>query len=84
MEKTDRACFNVVDRQGRTGLHYAAALSEYDDIGMYGWLMNMGYDKTPTDNVRKYSKLVGRRVWVEKNSTWKPKPKLLTTSSALP
>ena len=52
MEKTDRACFNVVDRNGRTGLHYAAALSEFDDTGMYGWLMNMGYDKTQQDYVR--------------------------------
>ena len=46
MEKTDRACFNVVDRNGRTALHYGAALSEYDDIEMYGWLMNIGYDKS--------------------------------------
>lgn len=52
MEKTDRACFNIVDRNGRTGLHYAAALSQYDDIGMYGWLMNMGYDKSQQDYVR--------------------------------
>ena len=52
MEKTDRACFNAVDRQGRNALFYAAALSEFDDIGMYGWLMNMGYDKNHLDNVR--------------------------------
>ena len=53
MEKTDRACFNIVDRNGRTGLHYAAALSQYDDIGMYGWLMNMGYDKSQQDYYAK-------------------------------
>ena len=51
MEKTDRACFNVPDRHGRNALFYAAALSEFDDIGMYGWLMNMGYDKNYEDNV---------------------------------
>ena len=53
MEKTDRACFNVSDRQGRTALFHAAVLSEFDDIGMYGWLMNMGYDKNHQDNVSK-------------------------------
>ena len=51
MEKTDRACFNVPDRHGRNALFYGAALSEFDDIGMYGWLMNMGYDKNHEDNV---------------------------------
>ena len=51
MEKTDRACFNVTDRNGRTALHYAAALSEFDDTGMYGWLTNTGCDTTHTDNV---------------------------------
>lgn len=61
MEKTDRACFNVVDRHGRTALHYAAALSEFDDIGMYGWLMNMGYDKAHEDNV-SYSKIAQLQV----------------------
>ena len=39
--------------QGRTALFHAAALSEFDDIGMYGWLMNMGYDKNHQDNVSK-------------------------------
>lgn len=59
MEKTDRACFNVTDRNGRTALHYGAALSEFDDVGMYGWLMTMGYDKTHTDNVRLLKNGVG-------------------------
>ena len=53
MEKTDRACFNTIDRNGRTALHYAAALSEFDEQGMYGWLMNTGADNTHQDNVSK-------------------------------
>ena len=60
MEKTDRACFNVPDRHGRNALFYGAALSEFDDIGMYGWLMNMGYDKNHEDNVS----------WTEKQPKW--------------
>ena len=55
MEKTDRACFNTIDRNGRTALHYAAALSEFDEQGMYGWLMNTGADNTHQDNVSKVS-----------------------------
>lgn len=53
MEKTDRAVFNTVDRNGRTALHYAAALSEFDDHGMYGWLLNMGADRAHADNFMK-------------------------------
>ena len=44
--------FPYIDRNGRTALHYAAALSEFDDTGMYGWLMNSGYDSAHQDNVR--------------------------------
>ena len=41
----------LLDRNGRTALHYAAALSEFDEQGMYGWLMNTGADNTHQDNV---------------------------------
>ena len=51
MEKTDRGCINVVDRQGRSALFYAAAMAHDDDHAMYGWLLQMGADKDHTDNV---------------------------------
>ena len=47
--------FPYIDRNGRTALHYAAALSEFDDTGMYGWLMNSGYDSAHQDNVRNFN-----------------------------
>ena len=54
MEKTDRAVLKVVDRQGRSALHYSAGIAAEDDNGMYGWLMQMGADRTHADNVRLF------------------------------
>ena len=51
LEKTDRAVLKAVDRDGRSALHYAAAFSQEDDCAMFGWLMQMGADKTQADNV---------------------------------
>jgi ankyrin repeat protein len=51
LEKTDRAVTKAVDRDGRSALHYAAAFSPEDDCAMFGWLMQMGADKSQADNV---------------------------------
>ena len=56
LEKTDRACLNTVDRNGRSALFYAAAAN--DELhGLYGWLLQMGADIDHTDNVLIYKYL---------------------------
>ena len=52
-EKTDRACLNAVDRNGRTALFYAAAANSDMLHGDYGWLLTMGADREHTDNFNK-------------------------------
>ena len=38
LEKTDNTALAVTDHKGRMGLHYAAAIADHDDRGMYDWL----------------------------------------------
>ena len=70
MEKTDRAVFNVVDRNGRTALHYTAALSKFDDNGIYGWLMTMGIDRNHADNVSPNLSILVRTLGKKEKSNY--------------
>ena len=51
MEKTDRAVLDLVDRQGRSALHYAAGIAANDNRDIYNWLIEYGADQNKADEV---------------------------------